>query len=189
MQQQIEATNVAIQQQIEAILFACGHDVTYAKLAELLGSTEGQIRQAVQQFAEVYNDPSAGRGLQLVVMKSSCQLSTKPEYSELIRTALGIREGTGRLSDTTMEVLSVIAYHQPTTKAYVEQIRGMSCDYAIASLVNKGFIEPKGRLDAPGRPMLYGTTAEFLRCFGLKSLDELPQVQGQDPNPFLEKGV
>ncbi|MBQ4574781.1 MAG: SMC-Scp complex subunit ScpB, partial [Clostridia bacterium] len=109
-------------------------------------------------------------------MDNSCQLCTDERYKDYIKNALGIKEN-GNLSQTSLEVLAVIAYNQPVTKAYVEQVRGVDCSYPISSLCDKNLIRRAGHLDVPGRPILYETTEDFLRCFGLSSLGELPYVE------------
>lgn len=101
---------------------------------------------------------------------------SKSKYEEPVRAALGIRRGT-KLSQALMEVLSIVAYRQPVTRAYIEQVRGVDCSYSITSLLDKGMIENKGHLELPGRPALYGTTSDFLRVFGLSSLQELPPIE------------
>ena len=107
---------------------------------------------------------------------TACQLSTKEQYAPYIREALGIRRG-GNLSASSMEVLAVVAYNQPVTRTFVDAVRGVDSSYAVNSLLDKGLIEAAGRLDAPGRPMLYVTTDKFLRVFGINSLDELPETE------------
>ena len=104
------------------------------------------------------------------------QLTTKEKYAPYIREALGIRRG-GNLSASSMEVLAVVAYNQPVTRSFVDLVRGVDSSYAVNSLLDKGLIEAAGRLDAPGRPMLYATTEKFLRVFGLRSLSELPATE------------
>ena len=128
----------------------------------------------------------ADRGILLLVMEDSCQLCSKEQYKDYIRTAMGIRS-SGKLSNSCLEVLAIVAYSQPVTKAYIEQVRGVDCSWAIGTLCDKQLIEAKGRLDAPGKPILYGTTTEFLRVFGMGSLEELPNCDSplavrQDPN-------
>lgn len=161
---------------IEAVLFAAGYPVSYAKLSDLLGLTPSEAKKEVEQFAQKFNAPEQGRGIQLVTYDKSCQLCSKEEYAEYIKDVLGIRRG-GTLSASSLEVLAIIAYHQPVTRAYVEQIRGVDCSYAISSLQDKGLIDVKGRLDVPGKPFLYVTTEDFLRCFGLTSVSELPPME------------
>lgn len=161
---------------IEAVLFASGYPVTYAKLSDLLGMTPSEAKRTVEDFAQRYNAPENKRGIQLITYDKSCQLCSKEEYAEYIKDVLGIRRG-GSLSASSLEVLAIISYHQPVTRAYIEQIRGVDCSYAISSLQDKGLIDVKGRLDVPGKPFLYVTTEDFLRCFGLSSLSELPPME------------
>lgn len=158
---------------LEAILFAAGYALPYDRLAALLGFTPGRMKRFAEATAKEYN-AAPGRGILLLTMEDRCQLCTKAEYKNYIREALGIRL-SGKLSASSLEVLAIVAYHQPVTKAYIEQVRGSDCSYAIGSLCDKSLIEPKGRLETPGRPLLYGTTDDFLRCFGISSLDELPE--------------
>lgn len=153
---------------VEAILFAAGYPVTYEKLAEALGKTPDEMKCFVAGIVQSY----AGRGLELLTYDESCRLCTKPEFEDKIRTALGLRR-SGTLSASSLEVLAVIAYHQPVTRAYIEQIRGVDSSYTVGLLCDRGLIESKGRLDVPGRPVLYGTTEAFLRCFGINSLSDL----------------
>lgn len=166
---------------LEAILFAAGYPVPYEKIAEALGMSEDDAKSYAAEAAEAYNRV-ANRGIMMLVLPDGCQLCTKAAYKEQIRTALGIRLN-GKLSPSCLEVLAIIAYHQPVTKAYVEQVRGVDCSYAMGLLTDKSLIEPKDRLEAPGRPFLYGTTDDFLRCFGLSSLADLPE------NPLLKEAA
>ena len=122
---------------------------------------------------------SSGSAVKLVRLDFAYQLCTRKEYAENIRSVLDLRR-KAPLSQAAFEVLAVIAYNQPVTKAYVEQVRGVDCSGVVSTLVEKGLLEEKGRLELPGRPLLYGTTANFLRCFGLKNLDELPEVPADD---------
>jgi segregation and condensation protein B len=130
-----------------------------------------------QFYEEKYNNTELPRGVQLIRFDKACQLCTKSEYEAYVKLALGIKQGRGNLSNSSLEVLAIIAYHQPVTRAYIEQVRGLDSSYSIAVLTEKNLIEKKGRLDVPGRPSLYGTTIDFLRCFGLTSLDQLPSVE------------
>lgn len=162
-----------ITQAIEAILFAAGHPVTYEKLSEVLGLPAREVRQLAEHMALSYNGEDTDRGILLLCTDQSCQLCTKEEYAPYIREALGIRRG-GNLSASSLEVLAVIAYNQPVTRSYIDAVRGVDSAYAISSLLDRHLIESCGRLDAPGRPMLYATTPDFLRVFGLTSLADLP---------------
>ena len=162
---------------IEACLFAAGHPLTYEKLAAALGVSEEYCRDLVEKFASVYNNDGAfPRGILLVRFPDSCQLCTKEQYGEEIKIALGIRR-SGNLSQSLLEVLAVIAYNQPTTRTFVDTVRGVDSGYAVNALLEKNLIEPCGRLDTPGRPTLYRTTEDFLRVFGISSLEELPSVK------------
>lgn len=167
---------------IEAVLFAAGHPVTYAKLAEVLNSTPSFIRDVVYTYAEEYNSPSTRleRGIIMLCFDDCCQLSTVEAYGDYVRAALGIRRG-GNLSPSSLEVLAIIAYNEPVTRAYVDLVRGVDSSYAVTSLADKHMIEVCGRLDVPGRPLLYRTTPDFLRVFGLNSLADLPQVKVDAP--------
>lgn len=167
---------------IEAVLFAAGHPVTYAKLAEVLSTTVATVRGVVARYAEEYNDVSSPieRGIMLLTFDDSCQLASCEAYGDHIRTALGIKRG-GNLSASSLEVLAIIAYNEPVTRVYVDTVRGVDSGYAISTLTERQLIEPCGRLDAPGRPILYRTTKNFLRVFGLNSLTDLPSVKNPEP--------
>ncbi|MBR6557753.1 MAG: SMC-Scp complex subunit ScpB [Clostridia bacterium] len=159
---------------IEAVLFAAGYPVTYTKLGKVLNMAEARVKTIVKNMVEEYGEESQ-RGIILLALPDSAQLCTKECYSSQIKEALGIKRG-GNLSASSLEVLATVAYNQPVTRAYIDTVRGVDSAYAINSLSEKGLIEACGRLDAPGRPVLYRTTDDFLRCFGLSSLDELPEV-------------
>ena len=161
---------------IEAILYAAGYPVKYSKLAEVLGLDEHNVRTLVEHMAKTYNSDKSKRGISLLTFEETCQFCTKEQYAPYIREALGIRRG-GNLSASSMEVLAIVAYNQPITRTFVDQVRGVDSSYAMNSLIDKGLIEACGRLDAPGRPMLYATTEKFLRVFGLLSLSELPATE------------
>lgn len=158
----------------EAVLFAAGHAITYERLSLLFEISEKETKAFIKEYAIEYNSIPE-RGIQLVAYADSCQLCTKEDYIDYIRAALGIRRG-GNLSNSSLEVLSIVAYHQPVTRSFIEQVRGIDSSYALGSLTEKGLIECCGKLDAPGRPSLYATTDDFLRCFGLSSLSELPEA-------------
>ncbi len=168
---------------IEAVLFAAGHPVTYDKLAEVLRLTHAQTRRFVEEYAAEYNreDGDAPRGILMLTYPDSCQLCTKEAYGPFIRDALGIRRG-GNLSASSLEVLAIVAYNEPVTRAYIDTVRGVDSSYSVSSLCDKHLIEPCGRLDAPGRPLLYRTTPDFLRVFGISTLEELPQIPLSPPS-------
>ena len=174
MDESIAITDIRkITQAIEAILFAAGHPVSYDKLSEVLGLPSAEVRRLTEHMALSYNGEESERGILLLCMEDGCQLCTKEEYAPYIREALGIRRG-GNLSASSLEVLAVIAYNQPVTRSYIDAVRGVDSSYAVNSLIDRHLIEACGRLDAPGRPMLYATTPDFLRVFGLESLADLP---------------
>ena len=161
-----------VKRAIEAILFAAGYPVKYEKLSEVIGLPRRDLRALIESMSREYD----GRGIQLLLYPDTCQLTTKEVFAPYIREALGIKRG-GNLSASSLEVLAVVAYNQPVTRAYIDTVRGVDSSYAVTSLLDKGLIEAVGRLDAPGRPMLYGTTDKFLRVFGLGSLAELPETE------------
>ena len=165
---------------IESVLFAAGHPVEYAKLAEAMGISLSLCKKIVSDFAEKYNNcTEISRGIMMVLFPEACQICTREEYGSYIRQALGIRRG-GNLSNSSLEVLAIVAYNQPVTRAFIDTVRGVDSSYAVSSMVDKKLIEPCGRLDVPGRPMLYRTTDNFLRVFGLNSISDLPEVNKGD---------
>jgi len=172
---------------LEACLFAAGHPLTYEKLAETLSLSVSACREVVEKWKPIYNSSDTmPRGILLVTFPDSCQLCTKELYGLEIKEALGIRRG-GKLSQSLLEVLAVIAYNQPVTRSYVDTVRGVDSGYAMNALLEKSLIEPCGRVDAPGRPILFGTTEQFLRCFGVKSLEELPEMSTVQLEEFKQQ--
>ncbi|MBO7360086.1 MAG: SMC-Scp complex subunit ScpB [Clostridia bacterium] len=159
---------------IDAILFAAGHPVEYSKLAETLGMSTRDAKRITEHMADARNS-DATSGIMMALFDDSCQLCTREDYYPWVREALGIKRG-GNLSPSALEVLSVVAYNQPVTRAFIDKIRNVDSAYAVGSLIDKELITAVGRLDAPGRPMLYGTTEKFLRVFGLSSISELPEA-------------
>ena len=155
---------------IEAILFAAGFPVKYERIAEACEITVEELKEILASKAFAYEE----RGIRLVCFSDSCQLCTKESYERQVKQALGMRSG-GALSNSALETLAIVAYNQPVTKAFIEQVRGVDSSYAVTTLCEKQLIEVKGRLEVPGKPNLYGTTDTFLRCFGLSSLEELPK--------------
>ena len=162
---------------IEAILFAAGYPVSYNTIAKVLEITPGAAKKIVKDFAVEYNreDGMLPRGIILIVFENTCQLCTKEQFGQYVRDALGIRRG-GNLSQSSIETLAVIAYNEPVTRAFIDTVRGVDSSYAVANLREKELIATCGRLDVPGRPRLYKTTDNFLRVFGISSLEELPDV-------------
>ena len=166
----------SIEGAIEAILYAAGYPVKYEKIAEVLGLDLKNTKTLISHMAEGYNSESSKHGISLLTFDETCQFCTKEQYAPYIREALGIRRG-GNLSASSMEVLAIVAYNQPVTRSFIDQVRGVDSSYAVNSLIDKALIASCGRLDAPGRPMLYATTEKFLRVFGLRSLSELPETE------------
>lgn len=165
--------NVNIEYAIEGILFAAGEPVKSSKLAAVLESTVEEIDKAAKKLQESYDADM--RGLKIIEIDEGYQLCSRPEYYAYIQDVLG-EQRRQALSNAAMEALAIIAYKQPVTKGQVEFIRGVNSDGAVNRLVERGLVEECGRLDAPGRPILFRTTQNFLRCFGLKTPQELPAI-------------
>lgn len=165
------------QEILEAMLFAAGHPLTYNRIGAVLGVTDETAKKIAEEYAAVYNrlDGIVPRGVMLLLFPDSCQLCTREEFGKYIREALGIRRG-GNLSQSSIETLAIVAYNEPVTRTYIETVRGVDSSYTVSSLCEKRLIEPCGRLDVPGRPVLYRTTPDFLRVFGLNSISELPEI-------------
>ncbi|MBQ9140707.1 MAG: SMC-Scp complex subunit ScpB [Lachnospiraceae bacterium] len=169
---------------IESVLFAMGDSVEISRLADVI---EEDLRTTKKILAELEQDYAVnGRGIELVRFEDSVQLCTKADmYEYLIKIAKAPRKMV--LTDTVIETLSIIAYKQPVTRAEIERVRGVSCDHAINKLLEYDLIMELGRLDAPGRPLLFGTTEQFLRCFGVKSLEELPEMSTVQMEEFKQQ--
>lgn len=157
----------------EAILFAAGSAVPISRMAEALEVKSSEVKEQLEILMEEYSNHD--RGIMVIKLDDSYQMCNKKEYGEYIRKVMDLRRNTP-LSQAAMEVLAVIAYNQPVTKAFVEQVRGVDCSGVIGSLTTKELIEEKGRLELPGRPLLYGTTENFLRCFQIDSIQNLPPL-------------
>lgn len=176
-----------IEAAIESILFAAGYQIEYTKLADILSKPVSYIRETLERMIDRYS--AEERGIQIVRVGNAVQLCTKEKYEDYIRAALGIHQ-RGKLSASCLEVLAIIAYNQPITKAVIEQIRGVDSGYAIAALTEKSLIEVKGRLEVPGRPNLYGTTPDFLRVFGIETIDDLPNAaDDEDGKQITIEGI
>ena len=162
---------------VEAVLFAAAEPIEYSKLALVLGMDDEQILLIMDELKKKYD--SEDSGICLLQLDQRYQLCSKKEYVEAVRNVLDLKRNTP-LSQAAFEVLAIIAYNQPITKPYIEQIRGVDCSGVVNTLCQRGLVEEKGRLDVPGRPVLYGTTPDFLRCFSLNSLDDLPELPQND---------
>ena len=177
--------HIVTEEAIEAILFAAGHPIPYATLARVFETTPSKIRDVVLDYSLKYNNSEIPRGVLLLTYSDSCQLCTKQHYLAEIREALGIKK-SGTLSTSALETLAIVAYNQPVTRIFVDTLRKVDSSYAMNSLIDRGLIECKGRLDVPGRPMLYGTTSDFLRSFGINSIEDLPRP-GEDISEVFSK--
>ena len=162
-----------IRRAVEAILFAAGDPVGVERMAAAIGAGVDQVEAALKALMDAYSFER--RGMRIIRLEDAYQMVSAQELSDVITRALETRKPP-KLSASALETLTDIAYYQPTTKAFVEQIRGVDSSYTISALLNKKLIEEQGRLSVPGRPILYGTTPDFLRTFGISSLDELPEV-------------
>ncbi len=167
---------------IEGVLFAAGDAVDVEKLSDILDIDMKSTRAIVTALADKYDREM--RGVQIIRLEDSYQMCTRRDYQEYISKLVEPRRSQS-LSNAAMEVLAIVAYKQPVTRAVIEQIRGVSCDTLVNKLLEKNFIEEVGRLDTPGRPMLFGTTEEFLRCFGIESLAELPDFEEENPEDLV----
>ncbi len=169
-------SNQPIDNALEAVLFASGSPVSVEKLCEIFELEADVINDSAKRLSEKLADSDGG--IELVVVDGAYQLCTKPCYADFVKKALELRK-TPPLSRAALEVLAIVSYNQPVTKSFVETVRGVDSDSIINGLCDKGLLKESGHLDAPGRPALFATTDAFLRCFGLESLDQLPQVEGE----------
>lgn len=166
---------------IEAVLFAMGDSVEMSKLTHVLEMETKDIQEIISSMNERYQREE--RGIYILELENAYQLCTKPDlYEYLIKVAKAPRKYV--MSDTLLETLSIIAYKQPVTRLEVEKIRGVSCDHAVNRLLEFNLIQELGRLDAPGRPLLFGTTEEFLRQFGISSIEDLPEINPEKDEEF-----
>ncbi|MCL2662428.1 MAG: SMC-Scp complex subunit ScpB [Oscillospiraceae bacterium] len=180
-----------IEAAIEAILFVSGEPVKISRIADVLGVSESEIEHAADRLRDNYS--FVRRGIRLVrlenpMQENTLQLCSSPEYADYIRRALETRKPP-QLSQSALEVLSIIAYFGPVTRAYIEQIRGVDSSYTVGLLQERGLVEPCGRLAAPGRPVLFRTTHVFLRTFGLESLKELPELPQVEGKSSEKEGI
>ena len=160
---------------IEGVLFAMGDSVSLDKLAETTGADKDVLKTAIEELTEIYNNDES-RGITIIRLDDSYQLCTKTDLYEYVRV-MAEKRTRNSLSNAALEVLSIIAYNQPVTRSSIEYIRGVNSDGSLARLLEFGLVQEVGRLDAPGRPVLFGTTEEFLRCFALNDLTDLPKVE------------
>ena len=166
---------------LEAVLFAAGDSVSEGKLCAVLQTDKATLRNAAQNLGDYYDFNR--RGIKLLRLDDRYQLASRADYAQMVRNTLETRKPQN-LTPAALEVLAIIAYKQPVTKTYIDQVRGVDSAYTLSSLVDKGLVADCGRLDVPGRPILYQTTETFLRAFGLSSVSQLPALESfgeQDP--------
>ena len=174
-----------IEAAIEGILFASGEPVAVDRICVAMDMDRNTVELVLQKLADYYSFER--RGIRLVRMEDTWQLCSAPEYADMIRKAFEIRK-PAKLSQPALEVLTIIAYYQPTTRAYVDQIRGVDSSYTVGLLLDRNLIEECGRLQVPGRPRLYRSTKDFLRAFHLNSLEDLPEMPGMEADGQLRIG-
>lgn len=162
---------------VEAILFASGSPIEPDKIAEAIEMKPSQAEKLILELMSDYEQQE--RGITIIKLNKSYQMVSAKKFAPEIRKVMDLRRNTP-LSQAALEVLAVVAYNQPVTKAFVEQVRGVDCSGVLGSLTTKGLVEEKGRLELPGRPLLYGTTENFLRCFNLESIENLPPLPEND---------
>ena len=167
---------------LEGILFSSGEPVPLERLCVVLELDRKTVESILQRLSDYY--AFERRGIRLLCLDSAYQLCSAPEYADSIRRCLDMRR-TPALSQAAVEVLSIIAYYQPVTRAYIDSVRGVDSSYTVGMLTERGLLEPCGRLDAPGRPTLYRTSETFLRVMGISALEELPEL----PNPESVDGM
>ena len=172
------ATISELEKSVQAILFAAGDPYEKERLIKLLGINRETLDQVVQRVNDLYQQTA----FVILDLDQSYQMVTREEYAAVIREALEVKNNTP-LSQAALEVLAIIAYNQPVTKSFVEQIRGVDSSSVVNSLVAKGLVQEMGRLEIPGRPISYGTTEHFLRCFRMQSIETLPKIPQPQEQP------
>lgn len=163
---------------LEAVLFASGDPISVDRLSQTFEIQPEEIDGLIKQLEAKLDENNSG--VKVVRLENTYQLVTRDEFADYIKKAFDIKRRTP-LSPASLEVLAVIAYNQPVTRAFIEQVRGVDCSGVVSTLVEKGLIEERGRLELPGRPLLYGTTKIFLRSFGLNDLSDLPPLPKDNP--------
>lgn len=176
------ATISELEKSVQAILFASGDPYEKDRLAKVLDIDRETLEQVVQRVNDLYQQTA----FVILNLDQSYQMVTREEYAAVIREALEVKNNTP-LSQAALEVLAIIAYNQPVTKSFVEQIRGVDSGSVVNSLVAKGLVQEMGRLEIPGRPISYGTTEHFLRCFGMQSIETLPKIPQPQEQPAVQE--
>lgn len=171
---------------IEAILFASGEPISVKRLADTVEVEEETVYKICKTLQD--RKKTEGSGICIVELNDSFQMCTDPDFADYVKKALEIKKNIP-LSQAAMEVLAIIAYNQPITKSFVEQVRGVESSQIVNNLVEKGLVEEAGRLEVPGRPISYKTSMNFLRCFGLSGLDKLPPLPDENGQVMLDEVV
>lgn len=174
-QKQLVLNELSLTALLESVLFVASGPLSVGRLAKILETTPAVIENLLKDLESDYRD----RGIRLQWSGSEVQLTTAPESSHVVERLLGL-ELTTRLSQAALEVLAIIAFLQPATRPQIDRIRGVNSDSSLRTLLSQGLIEEVGRMEGPGRPILYGTTPDFLQYFGLSSLEELPNLPGEE---------
>lgn len=165
--------NYTLKNSAEAIIFASGEPVERSRLIDALGCSPERLDNVLNELQKEYNDRDSA--IELLLLGSKAQFATRPQYAEAVRTVLDMKRNQP-LSSAAFEVLAIVAYNQPVTRSFVEQVRGVDCGGVINTLCQRNLIEECGRLDLPGRPLIYCTTTDFLKCFCMSTLAELPEI-------------
>lgn len=171
-------TGISLEALVESILFVASGPISVGRIARTLDITPAVAHKLLTDLENDY----AGRGLRLQWQGNDVQITTAPEAGAIVERFLGL-ESTSRLSQAALEVLSIVAYMQPVTRPDIDDIRGVNSDGALRTLLSKGLLEEVGRMDTPGRPILYGTTPQFLQAFGLASVEEMPPLPEREAEP------
>ncbi|HBE09448.1 MAG TPA: SMC-Scp complex subunit ScpB [Lachnospiraceae bacterium] len=171
---------------LEAVLFAVGEAVEISRLAEAIGVDKQEVLNAYEELAKKYDEN--GHGIRILRLDDKLQLCTRNDYYDILIKLVNIPK-KHVLTDVLLETLSIVAYKQPVTRLEIEQIRGVSCQHAVNKLIEYNLITEVGRLDAPGKPILFGTTDDFLRSFGISSMDELPVVSSDKIEDFRRQAM
>lgn len=169
---------------LEAMLFAHAEPLTSQKLADALEIEQPVVERMLRTLRDEYEKPE--HGIRLLQLEDRWQFATKSDCGAYVKKIMDTRRNVP-LSPAALETLTIVAYNQPVSRSFIEQVRGVDSSSSVASLVEKGLIEEAGRMDLPGRPVSFRTTDTFLRCFGLSSLTELPPLHGEGPRPLLEE--
>ena len=169
----IDAQEMSLKNVLEAVIFASGDPIERSRLLEVFGCSPEELEALLQELRRDYD--ARGSAVELLLLGAKVQFATRPQYADAVRSVLDLRRHQPP-SGAAFEVLAIIAYNQPVTRAFVEQIRGVDCGGVINTLCQRNLIEECGRLDLPGRPLVYCTTSDFLKCFCMQTLAELPEI-------------